>query len=76
MADDPAIEAVQAARPVRLPSRRWHVRITRDLVLFITGIAGFAHEMLVAREPREILVIACMSMCGLPFFLRLDERNK
>lgn len=50
-------------------------KITRDLVLFTAGLAGMAHETLVANVERPYLVTAFLGMLGLPIFLRNDERK-
>lgn len=53
-----------------------HVKLTRDLVLFIGGLIGLLHETFYVEEPREVLVLAFLAMTGLPAFIHLDERDK
>ena len=53
------------------------VRITRDLVLFGTGLVLTIHETLIhkgAERPHLLMMFA--GMMGLPVFLRQDEKNK
>jgi hypothetical protein len=54
--------------------RAWK-RPTRDTVLFGTGLAGIAHETLIANTERPTLLFAFMAMVGLPAFLRADEKD-
>jgi hypothetical protein len=55
------------------------VRITwaaaRDVVLFVAGLAGVAHQTLIASAPSTELLIVFASMMGLPAFLRKDEHR-
>jgi NhaP-type Na+/H+ or K+/H+ antiporter len=46
----------------------------RDVVLFVCGIAGIAHETLVSPVPDPSLLILFGGMAGLPAFLRKDEK--
>jgi len=56
-------------------SPRWR-GITRDSVLFVVGILGIAHETLLSNGvERPYLLLLFGAMCGLPLFLRADERN-
>lgn len=41
----------------------------RDAVLFLAGLAGVAHQTLVAPAPSESLLILFAAMMGLPAFL-------
>lgn len=50
--------------------------ITRDMILFITGLAGIAYETIVGQADRPTLLILFGGMVGLPAFLASDERNK
>lgn len=55
---------------------RRRVRWTRDGLTLILGLVGIAHETLIAKEPREILVIffgGCV--LGIPF-LRMGDQIK
>lgn len=50
--------------------------ITRDSVLFVFGLLGIAHETLLSSGvERPYLLLLFGAMCGLPLFLRADERN-
>jgi hypothetical protein len=59
--------------------RRW-LRlggISRDTVLFIAGLGGIAHETLLSNGvERPTLLFLFGAMCGLPLFLRADERSR
>lgn len=48
-------------------------RVVRDIVLFIAGLVGVFHEMLVRDEVRAELLMIFGAMLGLPLFLRSDE---
>jgi hypothetical protein len=54
----------------------WVRRVTRDTVLFIGGLAGIAHETLLATSQRTELLLLFAAMVGLPAFLRADDRKK
>lgn len=45
----------------------------RDILLFIGGLAGVAHETLISNVDRPTLLILFAAMLGLPAFLRQDE---
>jgi len=54
---------------------RWP-KLTRDSVIFGIGIAGIVNEAFIrSGEPRAQLLILFASMCGLPAFLRFDEKK-
>ena len=57
-----------------LPSRR--VRLTRNTVLFVVGLAGVAHETLVTNADRPTLLLLFAAMIGLPAFIGADERTQ
>ncbi len=44
--------------------------ILRDVVLFLGGLAGVAHEVLLTQSERPTLLILFAAMMGLPAFLR------
>lgn len=50
-------------------------RITRDTVLFASGIAGFAHELTRQGAERPSILVLCAAMMGLPVFMRVDEKK-
>jgi hypothetical protein len=52
------------------------IRISRDTLLFLGGLAGAAHETLAAATERPTLLILFAGMMGLPAFLRADERKQ
>jgi hypothetical protein len=47
----------------------------RDVVLFVCGLAGIAHETLVSSAPDPSLLVLFAAMAGLPAFLNKDERT-
>lgn len=50
---------------------KWH--LTRDLVLFVAGLAGIAYETVVENADRPYLLVLFAAMVGLPAFLYRDE---
>lgn len=50
-------------------------RITRDIVLFVGGLAGIAYETLVENVDRPALLAVFAGMLGLPWFIRRDEKS-
>jgi hypothetical protein len=50
--------------------------IIRDAVLFVGGLAGVAHETVIATAESPTLLILFASMMGLPAFLQKDEKSK
>jgi hypothetical protein len=57
------------------PGRPWYSRITRDIVLFVGGLLGVAHETLLGSGERPFLLAIFGGMLGLPVFLRRDENS-
>lgn len=53
---------------------RWP--IIRSLLLFFGGLAGLAHQTLIAADAQPVLVGAFMVMMGLTIPLLADERKK
>ena len=47
----------------------------RDILLFFGGLAGIANEALAREAERPTLLLLFAAMCGLPAFLRQDERK-
>lgn len=48
----------------------------RDWLMFGFGGLGFAHEVIVTKGERPMLLAACLALMGLPIFLRKDEADK
>ena len=48
-------------------------RIVRDVSTFAAGFLGFAHEVIITEGERPTLLLACLALMGVPFFLRRDE---
>ena len=44
----------------------------RDILLFVAGVAGLAHEVLLTNTERPTLLILFAAMMGLPAVLRQD----
>lgn len=60
-----------------MPTRRKQtLRLSRDTILFVAGLAGIAYETLAQGGDRPTLLILFGAMVGLPAFLRQDERAK
>lgn len=49
---------------------------SRDIILFIAGLAGVCHETLIAVAERPTLLILFAAMMGLPAFLHKDDDEK
>jgi hypothetical protein len=47
----------------------------RDVILFFAGLAGIAHQTLVAPTPSESLLVLFAAMAGLPAFLPRNGKN-
>lgn len=47
--------------------------VTRRLVMFLLGAAGFIHEVLWAQQERPVIIAACCALMGLPFVLRGED---
>lgn len=52
---------------------RW---LTRDLVLFVGGLAGVVHETAFSQVERPALLMLYAGMMGLPAFLAADRRGR
>lgn len=48
----------------------------RDILLFVFGAAGVAHETLIAAVERPTLLILFAAMMGLPAFLQKQPPSK
>lgn len=51
-------------------------RVARDVVLFLAGLAGIAHETFIATTADPSLLFIFGGMVGLPAFLRRDEKGE
>lgn len=54
--------------------RERRVRVTRDSVLFASGLAGVFYETVFDKADRPTLLLLFGAMMGLPAFLRSDEQ--
>jgi hypothetical protein len=61
-----------------IPGSRGNVKwkTVRDISMFITGLGGFAHEVILKGPERPTLLLACLALMGVPFFMRKDEGDK
>lgn len=48
-------------------------KIVRDTTMFVAGLGGFIHEVVVKSQERPTLLFASLALMGVPFFLRKDE---
>lgn len=55
--------------------KRRPVKITRDLVLFVVGLAGIAHETLISKVADPSLIWLFGGMTLSPAFLNRDEKK-
>jgi hypothetical protein len=51
-------------------------RLSRDTILFVSGLAGIIYETLINGGDKPTLLILFGAMVGLPAFLRADELKK
>jgi hypothetical protein len=56
--------------------QRFRVRVTRDGILFCTGIAGIIYETARQGAERPTLLLLFAGMIGLPAFLQLDSARQ
>lgn len=49
--------------------------LLRDIVLFVTGLAGVIHETLISNAERPTLLLLFAAMMGLPIILNADQRR-
>ena len=52
------------------------MRISRDSILFVAGLAGIGYETLAQAGERPTLLLLFAAMAGLPAFLTTDESRK
>lgn len=57
------------------PRQRRRLQITRDTTLYLLGVFGFLHELLLIKDERQTVLFACLALLGLPSFLRGDEKR-
>ena len=51
-------------------------RLSRDTILFGSGLAGLAYETISKGAEKPTLIVAFVGMLGLPLFIRGDEARK
>lgn len=56
--------------------RVWRLRITRDLVLFLTGLAILGHQAFAAAQVQAELVAAAVALLIGPAVARVDDAVK
>lgn len=49
-------------------------KLLRDILLFVGGMTGIGFETVSAKPVNQSLLIVFAAMCGLPAFLRGDEK--
>lgn len=54
---------------------QWSSKIARNLTMFVAGLSGFVHEVVVTDGERPTLLLACLALMGVPFFLSRDEQR-
>lgn len=52
------------------------IRLTRDSIVFFSGLLGVVHETVISNAERPTLLLLFAAMMGLPAFLRSDEAKK
>lgn len=57
-----------------MAKRQWP-RITRDTILFASGMIGVFYETVFTKGDRPSLLFLFGAMMGLPAFLRSDEKQ-
>lgn len=67
---------VEAEDGPRMWKKLRGLRLTRDLVLFLAGLGGVAHETFNTTVERPILLGVFCLMMGLPVVLNADERRQ
>lgn len=50
--------------------RSWKLRLSRDVILFATGVVGILHETFFVVTVRPDLLILFAGLVGMPFVLR------
>lgn len=56
--------------------QKFRIRITRDGILFVTGILGIVYETAISKAERPTLLLLFAAMVGLPAFLQYDQRKQ
>jgi hypothetical protein len=75
-APEPEPSGSRRDSPSRGRPPRLSLQSLRDPILFVAGLAGIAHQTLIAPEVQWELLLAFMAMLGLPLPLRADERRR
>ena len=50
--------------------------LSRDVLMFVLGFAGFIHELLVAGVERPFILSGCLALMGLPFVFNGRKNGK
>lgn len=67
-------EKSAAEKAATSKKRKRQIRLSRDVVLFVAGLAGIFHETVVVHAERPSLLLLFAAMCGLPAYLRANGR--
>lgn len=51
----------------------WHS--IRDITLFLAGLGGFIHEVLLQKGERPTVMAGALAMMGVVAFLKADEKR-
>ena len=55
----------------------WHIKLTRDAILFVLGATGFLHELFFpATTDRPFILTVSAALMGLPLILRAEESTR
>lgn len=60
---------------MRLP-KSGEFTLTRDVVIFVVGLLGIAHETVIVETERPFLLALFAAMIGLTGFLRAEDERK
>lgn len=52
------------------------IRVTRDGILFLSGLIGIGYETVISQTDRPTLLLLFAAMIGLPAFLNKDEKEQ
>lgn len=52
----------------------WFSREDREVIAYILGGAGFAHELFIAQAERPFLLTASLALMGFPLVLKGEEK--
>lgn len=74
MRPSPTAEVPDDDPPAPAPPPRSPFRVTRDLVLFASGLAGIGWETVAEHTDRPVLLAVFAAMVGLPAFFATESK--